>query len=180
MIIGKKFSACKKSEYFQFIDNYKKYTDFNTLGLYRSICENESLNLNDKIEIRDYANTIFEKTFRFYQLKDPRTYFNLTILGKELTIADERQVWEEIRQNQEKILKEKKIKHRNFGAYSKHDCGHEDCKFNGIMIKQGSWFAENEMHFKTDKKKSSRKLKSEQIIKQRKNKNRIIDDEFDY
>ena len=78
MIIGKKFNTCKKSEYFQFIDHYKKYTDFNTLGLYRSICENENLNLNDKIEIRDYANTIFEKTFRFYQLKDPRTYFNLT------------------------------------------------------------------------------------------------------
>ena len=179
MEIGKKFNLLKKTEYFHYIDNYKKYTDFNILGLYRSITENENLNLDDKIEIRDYANNSFEKTFNFYQLKDPKTYFDLTTLGLELTVADERQVWQNIRENQEKILKEKKIKHRNFGSYSKHDCGYEDCPYNGIMIKQGSLFAESEMHFQTDKK-SSTKLKSERIKKQRKNRKRIIDDEFDF
>jgi len=70
MKIGKKFNQLSKSQYYHFIDNYKKYTDFNTLGLYRSITENERLSLEDQIEIRDYANLIFGKTFNFYQLKD--------------------------------------------------------------------------------------------------------------
>ncbi|WP_338791960.1 hypothetical protein [Bernardetia sp. MNP-M8] len=39
-------------EYVFYIDNYKKYTDFNSLGLYRSIVENENLNLEQKIELR--------------------------------------------------------------------------------------------------------------------------------
>lgn len=106
MTIGKPFNQLIKKDYFYYIDNYKKYTDFNTLGLYRSICENKKLELNDRIEIRDYANTIFGKTFNFYQLKDPKTYFDLITLGEELTTADERQIWKNIRGNQQKILKE--------------------------------------------------------------------------
>ncbi|WP_339925157.1 hypothetical protein [uncultured Cyclobacterium sp.] len=178
MKIDKKFNQLSKDEYFYFIDNYKKYSDFNTLGLYRSICENESLQLSDQIEIRDHANTVFEKTFNFYQLKDPRTYFDLTTLGLELTAADERQIWEDIRANQEKILSDKKLKHRNFGDYSKHNCGHEDCPYNGIMIKPGSSFAESSMHFKSDKNAVSAKKKSERFKKQRKNKHQIIRDEY--
>ena len=46
-------------------------------------------------------------------------------MGEDLTIADERQFWSEIRKSQEKILKDKKINHRNFGVYSKHICGYE-------------------------------------------------------
>lgn len=179
MEIGKKFNQLSKSEYLYFIDNYKKYTDFNTLGMYRSICENDKLKLNDRIEIRDYANTIFGKTFDFYQLKDPKTYFDLTTLGFELTVADERQIWDNIRINQEKILSEKKIKHRNFGDYSKHNCGHHDCPYNGLMVKQGSWFSEGSMHFNSDKNSYSAKTKSEKIKKQRKNKSQTIRDEFD-
>ncbi|PHR74532.1 MAG: hypothetical protein COA67_00185 [Lutibacter sp.] len=179
MKIGKKFNKISKGDYFHFIDNYKKYTDFNTLGMYRSICENESLELNDRIEIRDYANVVFGKTFNFYQLKDPKTYFDLTTLGIEMTVADERQVWEDIRVNQEKILSEKKIKHRNFGDYSKHNCGYDDCRYNGLMIKQGSGLSEGSMHFKSDKNLHSGKTKSERIKKQRRNKNQIIRDEFD-
>ena len=179
MKIGKKFNQINKSEYFHFIDNYKKYTDFNTLGMYRSICENEKLELSDQIEIRDYANSKFSKTFNFYQLKDPKTYFDLTTLGLELTVADERQVWNDIRANQEKILSEKKIKHRNFGDYSKHNCGEDNCVYNGLMIKQGSFFAEGSIHFKSDKNSYSAKLKSERIKKQRKNKSQIIRNEFD-
>ena len=63
MKIGKLFNQLSKSQYIHYIYNRKKYTDFNTLGLYRSICENEKLTLTEKIEIRDYANTIFGKTF---------------------------------------------------------------------------------------------------------------------
>lgn len=101
------------SEYKHYIDNHKKYTDFNTLGLYRSIGENEKLNISDKIEIRDYANETFGKTFNFYQLKAPGMYFELITLGDELTEGDENQIWEEIRKNQQEILKKKRIKHRN-------------------------------------------------------------------
>lgn len=179
MKIGKKFNQLSKSEYKYFIGNYKKYTDFNTLGLYRSINENEKLNLEDKIEIRDYANERFAKTFNFYQLKDPGTYFELITLGKELTKADENQIWQEIRHNQAKILKEKRIKHRNFGDYSKHNCGYDTCPMNGIMVRQGSWLAEGHMWFNSDKGSYSKKERSDQRKKDRKSANKIIKDQLD-
>jgi hypothetical protein len=179
MKIGKKFNQLSLSEYKHYIDNYKKYTDFNTLGLYRSIGENERLSLEDKIEIRDYANEVFGKTFNFYQLKDPGTYFELITLGKELTKADETQIWRDIKANQQKILREKRIKHRNFGDYSKHNCLYEDCPMNGIMVKQGSYLAESHLWFDSDKKKYSRKQKAERIKKERKSKSQIIQREFD-
>jgi len=179
MKIDKKFNQLAKSEYFHFIKNYKKYTDFNTLGLYRSIIENEKLNLNDKIEIRDFANTYFAKFFNFLQIKDSLTYFALSTLGQELTVADRRHIFEEIRKNQEKILKKKRIKHRNFGDYSKHNCGYDDCHLNGLMIKKGSWFAENKMFFDSDKCIFSLKNKSKQFKKSRKKLKNIIKDEID-
>lgn len=179
MKIGKQFNTLNTSEYLHFIDNYKKYTDFNTLGLYQSICENEKLTIDDKIKIRDYANQFFEKTFHFYQLKDPLTYFNLTTLGKEMTVADQNKVWEDIQKNQQNILSEKRIKHRNFGDYSKHNCGYNDCPYNGLMIKQGSALTENAIHFNSDKNSFEAKNKSESIKKQRKNSSKIIKDELD-
>ena len=178
MKIGKLFNQLSKSQYIHYIDNHKKYTDFNTLGLYRSICENEKLTLAEKIEIRDYANTFFGKTFTFLQLKDPQTYFELITLGEELTVADEKQLWENIRSNQQKILVDKKIKHRNFGEYSKHNCGYEDCNYNGLMIKKGSYLAESIMHFDSDKNSYAAKEKSKRIKKERKNKKQIIKDEL--
>lgn len=178
MKLGKKFRELSKSEYFHFIDNHKKYTDFNTLGLYRSICENEKLELSDKIEIRDYANYIFLNTFNFYQLKDPKTYFDLITLGQEFTVAEERKIWDDIRLNQKKILSDKKIKHRNFGVYSKHNCGHESCLFKGLMIKQGSLFAECRMWFESDKHYLA-VGKSKLVEKQRRNKHKIIRDDLD-
>ena len=108
MKIGKKFNQLTRSEYIHYISHYKKYTDFNTLGMYRSICENEKLTLNDRIEIRDHAHMTFEKTFNFYQLKDPKTYFDLTTLGMELTIADERQIWADIRKIKRKSYQKRK------------------------------------------------------------------------
>ena len=179
MKIGKKFKQLSKSQYYHFIENYKKYTDFNTLGLYRSITENERLTLEDRIEIRDYANLTFAKTFNFYQLKDPYTYFKLTTLGIELTAADKNQAWKDIRTNQEKILKDKKIKHRNFGDYSKHNCGYDTCRLNGLMIKKGSWFAEDVMCFDSDKNRYAAKEKSERLKKGRKNEKIIIRDELE-
>jgi hypothetical protein len=149
MKIGRPFNTMNLKEYFFYIDNRKSYTDFNTLGLYRSITENEKLDLHEKIELRDHAHKEFIKTFDFLQLKDPITFIAVTTLGQELTKADKNQVWEDIKQNQQKILADKKIKHRNFGEYSKHNCGYETCRLNGLMVKQDSFFAESHIRFNT-------------------------------
>ena len=179
MKIGKRFNQLSKKEYFYYIENRKKYTDFNTLGLYRSICENEKLTLEDKIEVRDFANQTFAKTFNFYQLKDPLTYYKLITLGQELTKADERQIWKEIQRNQQKTLTDKKIRHRNFGEYSKHNCGYDDCPLNGLMITRNSPFAEWHMSFETDHSNNDRRNKSERFRKERKQKTKIIRDQLD-
>jgi hypothetical protein len=127
MEIGQNFNTLTLQECFFYIDNYKKYKDFNTLGLYRSIVENEKLTLDDKIALRDYAHNTFKKTFDFLQLKDPKTFVEVEYLGQELTTGDEQNIWNNIRRNQQLILEDKKIKHRNFGNYSKHNCGYDSC-----------------------------------------------------
>jgi hypothetical protein len=156
MEIGQKFNTLNLKEYLFFIENYKKYKDFNTLGLYRSIVENDKLTLEEKITVREYAHKTFRKTFDFLQLKDPKTFVDVTYLGQELTKGDEEKIWDDIRTNQQKILADKRIKHRNFGDYSKHNCGYEDCVWNGVMIRQGSWLMESNMHFDSDKKNTNK------------------------
>lgn len=169
MKIGVKFSQLTYSEYVRIIENHQKYTDFNVLGLYRSIVENDKLDLDAKIAIRGLAHNRFIKSFEFLQLKDPDTYIQVSTLGETLTVADKRQLWENVRTNQEKILKDKRIKHRNFGIYSKHDCGYADCYYNGIMIHRGSRIAESNMHFDSDNHSWSKQLKSDrQQIEKRK------------
>lgn len=179
MKIGKRFKKLTLKKYFFYIDNYKKYSDFNRLGLYRSIIENENLSLSEKIEIRDYANQVFQKTFDFLQIKDPFTFLKLTTLGENITVADAEQIWREIRKNQEKILKDKKIKHRNFGIYSKHNCGYEHCHFNGLMIQQKSFWVESKMYFDSDKKNWCSELKSMRNKRERKNEKQIIKELLD-
>lgn len=137
MEIGQKFNQLTVKEYFHYIDNHKRYNDFNTLGLYRSIIENEKLSIADKIEVRDHAHKLFKKTFDFLQLKDPYTFVKISTLGQALTVADESQIWSDVIRNQQRILSDKKIKHRNFGQYSKHNCGYENCPYNGLMVKSG-------------------------------------------
>lgn len=178
MKIGKKFNTLTVKEYKFYIDNHKKYTDFNTLGLYRSIVENKKLKNEEKIEIREYANIYFKKTFDFLQIKDPNTFIEVSSIGKELTIEEERNIFEKIRKYQQKYLADKKIKHRNFGIYSKHNCGNETCNYNGLMIKQNSPLTEGNMHFDSDKNKYSAKEKSERNKKDRKYKRRFLDDEI--
>jgi hypothetical protein len=175
MEIGQKFNQLTVKEYFHYIDNYKKYTDFNTLGLYRSIIENEKLSINDRIEVRDYAHKVFKKTFDFLQLKDPYTFVIVSTLGQSLTIADEKQIWSNVISNQEKILKDKKIKHRNFGQYAKHNCGNDDCPYNGLMIKQDSILMHSNMHFESDRSKYTARDKSDRRKAERKGKRNLID-----
>jgi hypothetical protein len=169
MKIGQPFNKLNLKEYQFYIDNHTKYTDFNTLGLYRSILENEKLTLDEKLELRAYAHAQFQKTFDFLQLKDPKTYMAVCMLGQELTKADEHQLWENVKVNQQKILADKKIKHRNFGVYGIHDCGYETCHLNGLMVQQGSFFCESQMRFDSDKTKYSGQIKSERLKKERKN-----------
>lgn len=179
MKIAQPFNKLTLKEYFFYIDNHKKYTDFNTLGLYRSITENKKLSMAEKIEVREYAHTQFKKFFDFLQLKDPVTYFDIITLGQELTKADESQIWKDIKTNQQKILAEKRIKHRNFGIYSKHDCGRDDCNLNGLMLKKGSYFTYSNMCFKSDKNEYAGMIKSIQRKADRKRAKLIIGKELE-
>ncbi len=179
MKINKKFNEITLQEIISLIENREKYTDFNTLGLYRSIVENEKLTLAEKLELREFAHSIFQKTFDFLQLKDPQTYIDVCTLGEELTKADEKQWFENVRIYQQRLLKEKKINHRNFGIYSIHDCGHETCPYNGMMIHRGSRLAESNMHFESDKNKWAAVLKSERLKRDRKNEKVIIRKELE-
>jgi hypothetical protein len=178
MEIGKQFNCLTFEEYLFYLENHKSYTDFNTLGLYRSLSENEKPTIEEKIKIRDLANNIFQKTFDFLQIKDPWTYVKVLTLGLELTEGDKEGLWRKIFIAQEKILKDKRIKHRNFGEYSKHNCGYENCPMNGIMIKQGSRFAEYEMCV-GNVNKYIQKQKSERRKSDRKSENQIIEKELD-
>jgi hypothetical protein len=179
MEIGQKFNTLTLKEYLFYIDNYKKYKDFNTLGLYRSIVENEKLTLADKISVRDYAHKTFKKTFDFLQLKDPKTFVEVEYLGQELTKGDEQNIWDNVRRNQQQILEDKRIKHRNFGEYSKHNCGYDTCVWNGIMIRQGSWLMESNMHFDSDKNQYVAKDRSEKRKADRKNEKILIKKELE-
>jgi len=174
MKIGQKFNQLTCGEYFFYIDNYKKYKDFNTLGLYRSIAENEKLSLEEKVKVREHAHKTFKKTFDFLQLKDPKVFVDVSTLGLELTKGDEEKIWDDVRRNQQKILSDKRIKHRNFGVYSKHNCGYDDCHWNGLMIRQGSWLSEGNMHFDGDKNRYQQELKSDRRKSERKKERLII------
>lgn len=121
-IIEKRFNEFCKAEYYHHIYNHKKYANFNTLALYRSLIETEKLSIKDKIEIRDVAHQFFLKSFEFLQVKAPLTYFKIKTLGQEITQAEEHTFWKNLKANQDKILSKKKIKHRNFGVASKNYC----------------------------------------------------------
>lgn len=161
MKINKRLNTLTNQEYSKLLSQHQMYTDLNTLGLFRSILENEKLNLMQKMAVRDQAVALFRKTFEFLQLKDPVTYFALTTLGQQFTIADEAQRWSDIRLNQQKILKAKKLRHRNFGTYSKHTCWDDTCPLKGVMLRQAdSTRAVCPMSFCSDKNRHRVRLKA--------------------
>ena len=152
MKIGKKFNTFTFKEYFSYIENHKKYTDFNTLGLYRSLLENVKLTLEQKIEVREYAHTFFKKFFDFLQIKDPNTFIVVSNLGIGLENKRVAKTWEEVEKNQQKILKEKKIKHRNFGTYSRSsNWGHMKTR---TVFESGMTFVSDKHNKSTAQKKS--------------------------
>lgn len=175
MKVGKQFNTLTYGEYLHLIENRKKFTDFNTLGLFRSIVETTKLSPEEKLELRKVAVAAFTKTFEFLQLKDPHTYFEVNTLGENLTLADEHQAWEDIKANQQRILESKKLRHRNFGIYSKHNCPYANCPFNGVMFKQVSLLSDRNMHFHTDNRNRYLSWEnSDDRKKARKSKQRII------
>lgn len=179
MKINRPFNQLSKSEYKHYIDNYKKYTDYNRLGLYRSLLENERLQLEDQLELRDYAHRSFQKSFDFLVLKDPKTYFEVSTLGEELTAGDVHQRWQDIKKAQQALIADKQLGHRNFGTYSKHICGIDWCPYDGVMVRAGSWLAgPGGMHFHTDRSSFSAKNKSKRFRKERKHQARIINDDL--
>jgi hypothetical protein len=179
MEIKKQFNEMTLNEIISYIKNKDRYTNFNTLGLYRAIVESTKMSLEEKLELRTFAHGIFQKSFDFLQLKDPKTYMEVSTLGEEKTKADERQLWRNVVAYQQKMIDEKKVSHRNFGIYSIHDCGYETCPYNGIMIHRGSRLAESNMHFETDKNQTVGYVKSERRKKDRKNEKLIIKDELE-
>ncbi|MCF6403036.1 hypothetical protein L3C95_09140 [Chitinophaga filiformis] len=174
MKIGRQFKTLTLKEYLFFIDNYKKYTDFNTLGLYRSIMENERLSIEDKITVRDYAHQTFKKSFDFLQIKDPQTYLEVLTLGQQLTKIETNRIWDDIKRYQQKTITQKRFGHRNFGIYSKHSCGYDTCHKNGLMIKQGSYISDGEIYFETDSRGYAAKAKSDMRKQERKKAQQMI------
>lgn len=171
MKLDRQINTLAYSEYLHLLENYKKFTDFNHLGLFRSILENGKLEPTQKLEIRDAAIKKFPRFFEFLQIKDPGTYLKLETLGQDLTVADERRIWDVIYLNQQRILASKRIRHRNFGVYSKHTCGYDTCNLNGIMVKQGSLLTEQEM---VSRKKYSTILTKSEIYKRERREQRLI------
>ncbi|MBH8557281.1 hypothetical protein [Hymenobacter negativus] len=177
MKVGKQLNTLTYGEYLHLIENHKKFTDFNTLGLFRSIVETTKLSLEEKLELRKVAIAAFAKAFEFLQLKDPRTYLAVTTLGQSLTVADENQAWEDIRHNQQRILESKKLKHRNFGTYSKHECGQEICYMKGLMTKQGStlaYYSSGGMGFGSDTRSWFKSEKAARFKQGRKSEQQIV------
>jgi hypothetical protein len=173
MKVGKQFNTLSCGEYLHLIKYHGKFSDFNTLGLFRSIVETTKLSLEQKLELRKVAVAAFPKVFDFLQLKDPATYFEVRFLGESLTVADERQAWENIRHNQQEILKRKKLNHRNFGTYARHCCGIDTCPIKGVMLKQTDR-SSSSMHFHNDKSSYASQEKAERRKKDRKTQSHLV------
>ena len=140
MKTGRQYKELKYQEYLHLIEHHKKFTDFNRLGLLRSLLENQRISDAERLQLRDKAKQAFSKYYEFLQIKDPVTYVDLETFGWELDEPQMKEFWGAVRVNQELILKRKRIKHRNFGVYSKHLCVHDNCPFYGVMFPQGSRF----------------------------------------
>ena len=80
MKLAKKFNQLSFTEYINVIDRSTDYADFNVLGLFRSISENDRLNPAHQLEIKEITISKFAKIFKFLQLKDLETYFILQTL----------------------------------------------------------------------------------------------------
>ena len=140
------------------VPRYRRYTDFNRLGLFRGILESQKLNLKEKLELRDLGKATFSKYYDFLVVKDPHTWGKLENLGVTRTRQEEVDDWRKIQEKQQEILSRKRFGHRNFGVNSRHDCGHDDCRFNNYMTRPKHPYSYgSEIWFKQDANKYNKK-----------------------
>lgn len=133
MKIGKPFRNMSIAEYRHYLAHHQKYSDFNPLGLYRSILENPALNSAKQQEVLALANRHFQKFYDFLVVKNLPTYARLSRLGQPpLSEAQERQYIEQLRKTADKRLAETDIRHWRVGVYSISE------RFNGRQNADGS------------------------------------------
>ncbi|QMT39616.1 hypothetical protein [Neisseria shayeganii] len=171
MKIDKPFRSMSLAEYRHYIARHARYTDFNPLGLYRSILENPALDTAGQQEVLALANRYFQKFYDFLVVKDLPTYARLSRLGQApLSEAQERQYLEQLRRVAEKRLAGKDIRHWRVGVYSTSE------RFNGRLNDDGSPQTVAVM----SRRRSQKMLKTAHIPHQlqRKNQYRIIKQAF--
>ena len=170
MILSQPFNQLSYEQFRDAMLAHKQYKQFNTLGMFRGIVESELLSPGQKVEIRNLAQKLFERQWEFLQIKDAICYVALYTLDlPDLLPPDEARIWEVLRHNQQQILREKRISHRSFGNYSKHNCGYDWCPYNGIMVRTDWPLAESRMIFRTDHPLYEAGQKAEKHRKNRKN-----------
>ncbi|MFA8300806.1 MAG: hypothetical protein ACEPOV_11630 [Hyphomicrobiales bacterium] len=173
MKIDKRFNQFTYKEYIYFIDNHKKYKNFNTLALYRSIIENKKLNEDERIKIRDYSNKLFYKFFEFLKVKDLKTYVCLITLGKDLTPIQFNQLEDKIHTEAKNILRKKRIKYHHFGVAIKYD--DPENHQNSFMIH----LKEHKNLVDSNHNSISKNAKSTHYKKERKNIKQVIQNELE-
>ena len=116
MKINKKFKQMSMAEYRHYIAHHQKYADFNPLGLYRSILENDKLDEATRLEVLAFANQYFQRFYDFLFVKDPVTYSRLATLGQGLSETQQRQHLSHVWDGREKWCAEKGIRHQRIGV----------------------------------------------------------------
>ncbi|MTB50192.1 hypothetical protein [Lewinella sp. W8] len=168
MEIGRKIRELSARKIHQILREHHRYTDFNRLGLFRGILESEKLTLEQKQSLKEAAVAAFPKYYDFLILKDPDTWDQLEHLGQERLQPELRRDWQDIRRRQKSMLREKRLRHRNFGVYSKHLCGYDHCRYNGSMVKaKHSPRYGYEMHFDSDHRRSPHFLAEKEVRRKR-------------
>ena len=104
------------AEYHHYIAHHQKYADFNPLGLYRSILENDKLDEAARLEILAFANQYFQRFYDFLFVKDPVTYSRLATLGQGLSETQQRQHLSRVWDRREQWCAEKGILHQRIGV----------------------------------------------------------------
>jgi hypothetical protein len=171
MKIGRPINQLSAGALRRLIPLYRKYTDFNRLGLFRGIIESQKLELKEKLELRDLGKATFTKYYDFLVVKDPHTWAKLENLGVTRTRQDEVDDWRKIQKKQQEILSRKRFGHRNFGVNSRHDCGYEHCKLNNAMTRaKGPNRYGSEIWFKQDTNKQSKK--EQNLVRQKEKRQR--------
>lgn len=118
---------------------------------------------------------ILETLLIFLQIKNPVNFIELSTLGRNLGASGRKHFWVEFIINQAEMVGDKRIRHRNLGVCSEHNCGYENCHLNGLMIRPVSVLKEGRMHFDKDKNRYSAGLKSQRSGKERIEEKKIIE-----